>query len=96
MVHGSMELQRSEFNYLFLNFKAKSMNKLDAGNGDSSSTIRYYTNYSVLLHLQYSSAKKKSHEAIKYSSQLFLIVTTPGKGSLLLGTNTAPRMTKES
>ena len=62
LVPGSMELQCSGFTDPFLNFKAKSMNGPDAGNGDrtsgSSSAIRYYKNYSVLLHLQYSSAKK--------------------------------------
>lgn len=66
------------------------------GTSGSSSAIQYYKNYSMPLHLQHSSAKKKkSDETIEYSSQLILIANTSGKGSLFLGTHMAPRMTKE-
>lgn len=34
LVRGSMQLKCSGFNDVFLNFKAKSVNGLDAGNGD--------------------------------------------------------------
>lgn len=95
LVRGSMQLKRSGFNDGFLNLKLSQWMvwMQEIGMSGSSSAMHYYINYSPILHLQHLSTKK---DILGYFSQLILIVNTPGKDSLFLGTTMAPKMIKKS